>query len=192
MASTLSTGDNLSLRPRWGWLLGLGILMILLGSIALGDTLVVTLVSVLLIGWLLIGAGILHIVHLIRHAETRSIWHVLNAVIDLVAGGYLVIHPALGAITLTLILSVFFFATGITRLVAIFRTNQPHKLWPVLDALISILMGVMLWIHWPWTGFWFIGFAVALGLVFRGWAWVMVALALRARGSRSALSTQPA
>jgi uncharacterized membrane protein HdeD (DUF308 family) len=166
--------------------------MILLGSIALGDTLMVTLVSVLLIGWLLIGAGILHIVHLIRRAETRSFWHILSAIIDLLAGFYLVIHPALGAITLTLVLSAFFFATGITRLVAALQMNEPHKLWPVFDSLISILLGVMLWIHWPWTGFWFIGFAVVIGLVFRGWTWVMIALALRARESRSALSTQPA
>jgi uncharacterized membrane protein HdeD (DUF308 family) len=166
--------------------------MILLGTVALGDTVAVTLVSVLLIGWLLIGAGVLHVVHLIRRTETRSLWHILGVVCDFIAGFYLVVHPALGAITLTLVLSAFLFVSGVTRLIGVFQANLPRRGWPALDALLSIVLGIMLFAHWPWTGFWFIGFAIAIGLIFRGWAWVMIALALRARAGRPALSTQTA
>jgi uncharacterized membrane protein HdeD (DUF308 family) len=193
MASSIMSVMDTSPRLRWGWLLALGIAMILLGSIALGDALVVTLISILLLGWLLIGAGILHIIHLVRNLEGRSVWHIVNVILDLVAGFYFVTHPGLGAVTLTLVLAAFFLVSGITRLIAAFQANLPHRVWPIVDALISISLGVMLWIHWPWTGLWFIGFAVAIGLIFRGWGLVMIAFALRSSSWRpSGLSSQSA
>jgi uncharacterized membrane protein HdeD (DUF308 family) len=193
MASSIMSAMDPSPRLRWGWVLALGIAMILLGSTALGDALAVTLISILLLGWLLIGAGVLHMIHLIRNVEARSVWRVVNVILDIVAGFYFVSHPGLGAVTLTLVLAGFFLASGIVRLIAVVQADLPHKLWPIVDGLISIALGAMLWIHWPWTGLWFIGFALAIGLIFRGWGWVMVALTLRARNTRpSGLSTQPA
>lgn len=178
-----------SLESKWGWLLALGIALIILGTLALGDTLAVTVVSVLLVGWLLIVAGVFHVIHLLRHTEVRSFWNVLDTIIDFVAGAYLIVHPALGALALTLVLAAFLLATGVTRLIGVFRGDLPHKFWPVLDGILSIVLGILLWVHWPWTGLWFIGFAIAIGLIFRGWAWVMLALALR---SRPAVLHQPA
>jgi uncharacterized membrane protein HdeD (DUF308 family) len=191
-ASAITTGPQAFPRFRWGWLLALGIAMILLGTVALGDMLAVTLISVLLVGWLLIASGIFHVVHLIRNTEVRSFWHILGTICDFVAGFYLVIHPALGALTLTLVLAAFLLVSGVTRLVGVFQASLPHKFWPVLDALLSIVLAIMLWIHWPWTGLWFIGFAIAIGLISRGWAWVMVALALRGRGVHPTELMQPA
>ncbi len=188
MAATPSAGNGQVPALSSGWLLTLGILMILLGSIAMGDSLAVTLISVLLLGWLLVGSGILHVVNLFRHTETRTFPHILNAIFDIVAGLYFVAHPGLGAVTLTLVLAAFLVISGATRIVAVFQANLPQKFWPVLDGLLSIVLGLMLWLHWPATGLWFIGFAISIGLIFRGWAWVMIALALR----RPAAGVQPA
>ena len=185
-------GPLASLRSRWGWLLAMGIAMILLGIVALADTLAVTLVSVLLIGCLLIASGIFHVVHMFRHAEVRSFWNILGTICDFVAGFYMVVNPALGALTLTLVLSAFLLVSGVTRLIGVFHVDLPHKFWPIVDSILSIILGVLLWVHWPWTGLWFIGFAIAIALIFRGWAWVMVALALRSHWRRPALSPQRA
>jgi uncharacterized membrane protein HdeD (DUF308 family) len=182
-ASTSIEGLLNAPRLKWGWLLALGIGMILLGTIALGDTLAVTLVSVVLIGWLLLVAGILHVIHLIRNKEARTFWRILGVVCDFVAGFYLVTHPALGALTLTLVIAAFLLVSGITRLVGVFERNLPNKFWPTVDGLLSIVLAIMLWRHWPWSGLWFIGFALAIGLIFRGWAWVMIALSLRRQPS---------
>jgi len=51
-----------------------------------------------------------------------------------------------------------------------FQANMPFEFWPLLDGLLSSVLGFTLWIHWPATGLWFIGFAIAIGLIFRGWA----------------------
>ena len=185
-------GPFASLTLKWGWLLALGIALIVLGTVALGDTLAVTLVSVFLIGWLLIASGIFHVVHLFRHSEIRSFWNILGTICDFGAGAYMVANPALGALTLTLVLAAFLLVSGVTRLIGVFRANLPHKFWPVLNGILSIVLGILLWAHWPWTGLWFIGFAIAIELIFRGWAWVMVALALRSRTAPSASSPQPA
>jgi uncharacterized membrane protein HdeD (DUF308 family) len=180
-ASASARGSFEPLHLRWGWLLALGITLIILGTIALGDTLLVTLVSVLLLGWLLIGSAIIHVVHLFRHTETRSFWNFATIILDLLAGLFLIVHPAFGALTLTLALAAFFLASGIARVIAAVSTGAPHKFWPILNGVISILLGILLFVHWPVSGLWFIGLAIGIELIFRGWAWVMIAFALRSR-----------
>jgi len=192
MENTSIAGSVASLQLKWGWLLALGVSLIILGTVALGDTLMVTVISVLLLGWLLIASGVFHVVHLFRHTEIRSFWNILGTIFDFLAGVYLVVNPALGALSLTLVLAAFLLASGITRLIGVFHANLPHKFWAVLDGILSIVLGLLLLAHWPWTGLWFIGFAIAIELIFRGWAWVMVSLALRSRISRAVISPQPA
>lgn len=177
---------------RWGWLLTLGIVMVTLGTIALGDTLALTFVSVFLLGWLLIASGLVHVVHLIRHTEQRSFWHIAGAIFDFIAGFYLIVNPAVGALTLTLVLAAFFLASGVTRLIGLFSVNLPHKLWPAVNAIVSILLGILIWVHWPTSGLWFIGLAVGIELIIRGWSWIMLAFAIRSRPALLAPSSQPA
>jgi len=172
-------GTFASLHLNWGWILVLGIALIILGTIALGDTLIVTLVSVLLLGWLLIGSAIVHVVHLIRNSEVRSTWHIAAVILDLLAGFFLILNPAIGALSLTLVLAAFFLASGIARVAAAVSSGTPHRFWPILNGAVSILLGLLLFIHWPSSGLWFIGLAIGIELIFRGWAWVMLAFALR-------------
>jgi len=178
-----------SLHLKWGWLLATGVALVLLGTVALGDTIAVTVVSVFLLGWLLIASGVVHVVHLVRHTELRSFWHIAGAIFDFAAGSYLIANPAFGALTVTIVLAGFFMASGITRLAGVFRVNLPHKFWPVLNGIVSILLGILLWIHWPTSGLWFIGFAIGIELIIRGWTWILLAFALR---SRPVLRAEPA
>jgi uncharacterized membrane protein HdeD (DUF308 family) len=189
MEASLSVGEAFeSLRLRWGWLLGLGIALIILGIVALGDTFAVTFISVILLGWLLIGSAIVHAVHLVRHTEVRSFWSFVTVILDVVAGVFLIARPALGALTLTLVLAAFFLASGIMRIINVLGEHTPNKFWPMLNGIISLLLGILLWVHWPWSGLWFIGLAIGIELIFRGWTWVMVALMLRGRPPRSAMA----
>jgi uncharacterized membrane protein HdeD (DUF308 family) len=51
------------LRRNWGWFLTLGILLVVLGMIALGASVAMTIASVMLFGWLLIIGGVLEAIH---------------------------------------------------------------------------------------------------------------------------------
>src|SRR5271167_1149623 len=142
METSASLNDSIaSLKLSRGWLLALGAALIVLGTVALGDTLAVTVVSVFLIGCLLIASGIFHAVHLVRHSEIRSFWNILGTVCDVGAGLYMIASPTLGALTLTLVLAVFLLVSGVTRLIAVYRANLPHKFWPFLDSILSIGLG---------------------------------------------------
>lgn len=184
MSATVMSGmsgafENVS--GRWGWFLGLGIALVILGFVAFGDTVLVTFVSVALLGWILIFSAIFHAVQWLRGKETRHFLDLLGLVLDLIVGLMLLGNPALGALTLTLVLAIFFLVGGLMRLFGALASNMPHRGWTILDGAVAALLGILLWIHWPTSGLWFIGFAIGIELIFRGWAWIMLGLWLRRR-----------
>jgi uncharacterized membrane protein HdeD (DUF308 family) len=181
------TADSLErIRERWGWFLVLGIAVIVLGVVALGDTIMVTLFSVVVLGWLLILSAIFHAVQWFRGRNQRHYLDLLGFVLDLVVGAILLSNPAVGALTLTLVLAVFFLVGGLMRAFGALSSDVPHRAWAVLDGAIAALLGVLLWIHWPSSALWFIGFAIGVELIFRGWAWVMLAFSLRRHAVKAA------
>jgi uncharacterized membrane protein HdeD (DUF308 family) len=174
------------IQERWGWFLILGIAVIVLGVVALGDTIMVTLFSVVVLGWLLILSAIFHAVQWLRGREARHYLDLLGFVFDLVVGAILLTNPAVGALTLTLVLAVFFLAGGLIRVFGALTSEIPHRAWAVMDGAVAALLGILLWVHWPSSGLWFIGFAIGVELIFRGWAWVMLAFSLRRRSVAAA------
>jgi len=175
-----------SIRDRWGRFLVLGIAVVVLGFIALGDTLLVTIISVALLGWVLIISSIFHAVQWFRGKEERHFLDLLGLILDLVVGGIILANPAAGALTLTLVLAVFFLAGGLMRVFGSMTAETPHRGWSVLNGVVSALLGVLLLAHWPSSGLWFIGFAIGIELIFRGWTWIMLSLWLRRRSVAAA------
>jgi uncharacterized membrane protein HdeD (DUF308 family) len=186
MAVAATPGIFERARERWGWFLALGIALIACGIIALGDTFMVTIFSVGVIGWLLIFSAIFHAIHWFRGRETRHYLNLFGFIINFIVGLILALDPAAGALTLTLVLAAFFLVVGAMHLFAALSSEIPHRGWTMLDGAISVLLGILLWIHWPVSALWFIGFAVGVALIFRGWAWVMLGLKLRPRGHAAA------
>jgi uncharacterized membrane protein HdeD (DUF308 family) len=188
MAASVISGALEQISGRWGWFLALGIALVVLGFIALGDTAMVTIISVALVGWLFVLSAIFHTVQWFRGRETRHILGLLLTILDFFVGLLLLLDPALGALTLTLVLAVFFLVSGLMRLFAAISSNAPHRGWAILDGAVSALLGIVLLIHWPISGLWFIGFAVGVALIFRGWTWIMLALWLRRRHTAQAMA----
>jgi uncharacterized membrane protein HdeD (DUF308 family) len=169
-----------AVRRHWIWFFALGILLLVLGLIALGSSLLATLVSVVLFGWLLVFSGIVHLVHAFRVRDWGGfLLGLLVGVLDLVVGGLLVMRPAAGALTLTLVLAAFFIVGGLYQIIAALLLQLPKWWWALISGLISLLLGVLLWAEWPVSALWFIGFCVGVALIFRGSTWVMVALTAR-------------
>lgn len=150
--------------------------MILLGAAALFNWFVSSPISVSLTGWLLIGAGVLQLAYM-RHHQT--FWHLCSVVPDVLPGLYLVFQPRTGPGGLTAAISVALFCGAGIRFFAIFEANQRHKRWHALEAVICCILALLLYTKLPPNGLWFIGFAIALALIARGWSWVMVRFAFR-------------
>lgn len=169
------------LRREWGWLLVFGCLSILLGMIAIAFSVAVTLVSVIFLAWLLIIGGILEGVHALRHRFHRPhlFWYLLEAILAVVVGALLLRSPAEGAVVITLLLATYFVVAGVFRIVAALMLRFPAWSWTLFNGIITLALGILVWVGWPASGLSVLGVFIAVNLIFSGWARVMLALALR-------------
>jgi uncharacterized membrane protein HdeD (DUF308 family) len=170
--------DNI--RHRWGWLLALGISMVILGTIALFITPAATLGTVLVLGWLLVVSGVAEAVHAFSVRKWTGIFlHLIGGILGVLVGLLIVTHPVAGALAWTLLFASFFTVVGMFRLVTAIRLKFPNWGWAAFDGAVTLLLGLLLWMDWPGSGLWFIGFAVGISLLLRGWSYVMFAIAIR-------------
>ena len=168
-------------RAHWQWFLAMGIVLIVVGTIAIGATELMTIVSVPLLGWLLIIAGIFEIAHGITRRQWSGFFiNVLGGVLYAVAGLLIILNPAMAAVTLTLLIAMILIVAGIFRLFIAFTTGLHHRAWVIVNGAISVILGFMIWDSWPFSGTWVIGMFVGIDMIFDGWTEVM--LALQARG----------
>jgi len=157
------------IRNSWGWFLGLGILLMLLGAVCIIGDVTATFATVLFFGWLLLISGI---VALVQAFSTRN-WsgfflHLLSALFRGFTGYLLVRYPLAGAASLTLILASFFVVTGIFRAIAAGAIKFPRWGWAVFSGIVSVVLGVVLLVQMPVSSIWFIGFAIGVDLIFDG------------------------
>ena len=148
---------------------------------ALWMTFGLTLASVLFFGVLLIVGGLSQLLQAIKCKGWKSVlWHVVIALLYVVAGSVIVIDPILASVTLTLVLAGILIAVGVFRIIMALQLQPVDGwFWPLLSGLVSILQGGMIIAQWPLSGFWVIGLFVAIELIFNGWASVFIALAAR-------------
>jgi uncharacterized membrane protein HdeD (DUF308 family) len=167
------------LRHKWGWFLTLGIIMLLLGIVAFIITPAATIGTVLVLGWLIVISGVVEAIHAFRMRKWGGIFlHFVGGILGVLIGLLIVTHPVAGALAWTLLFASFFTVIGIFRTVAAIQLKFPNWGWAVFDGVVTLGLGILLWAEWPWSGFWFMGVAVGVSLVLRGWAYMMLAFAL--------------
>lgn len=172
---------------NWGWLLALGIISIILGVIALLDSIVATIASMLVFGWLLLIAGIVEVVHVFRYRKSGHLFlHSLNAALAFVVGLMLLRYPVPGAVIVTLLLTVYFTVAGIFRIVSALTLRFPYWGWALMNGVVTLLLGVMVWAHWPSSALWIIGMFIGIDLIFTGWAQVMLSSGVHSLSSHPA------
>jgi uncharacterized membrane protein HdeD (DUF308 family) len=89
----------------------------------------------------------------------------------------------LGMASLTLVLAIFFFAEGIVDTVAYFSTRASG--WMLLNGLVTILLGILIYVHWPSSSLWVIGTLLGISMIMTGTTRFMMAMALRRLASSS-------
>jgi len=156
----------------------MGVLFIVLGLVAIGEPLVAGLAVAVLAGWLLLAGGIVHAVSAFRAGGAKSvIWHALLAVLYLAGGVYFVTHPLLGLGTLTLFLSVILLVEGVVWVVAYFQLRS--NIWMLLNGVITLVLGLMIWAGWPSTSVWAIGTLLGVNLLMTGFSILFAGAAVR-------------
>ena len=180
-------------RAHRTWFLIFGIVLIILGSIAIGSAELMTMVSVLLFGWLLIFAGLFEIIHgFARRAWGGFFINLMGGLLYGVTGLLMVSHPGIAAITLTLMIALLFIVAGTFRIFVAFSTPIQHRGWLILNGAISLILGFCIMDSWPVSGLWVIGLFIGIDMIFDGWTEVMLALSSGPGGPTTPAQPTPA
>jgi uncharacterized membrane protein HdeD (DUF308 family) len=168
-------------RQASTWSILWGVLLIILGMLAVGSPLLAAVAVNVVIAWLIVLAGAAHLVLAFQARGAGSlIWKLLVGLAYVCFGVYLIVHPALGVVSLTLVLALLFLIEGILDIVLFFRMRSVGgSSWVLVDGIVTLLLGLMIYRHWPSSSAWAIGTLVGVSLIISGVARVMLSLAVR-------------
>ena len=168
-------------KQNWGWLLALGILFVILGTVGLGMTVALTLTSLIFLGAFMIAGGVFQLVAAFREKTGKRLaLGLLLAVLYIIAGIWVIQNPAMASAFATAMIAGLITALGILRLLAAFeRKPESGWLWMLLSGITSLLLAGMIFMAWPSSALWVIGLFLAIEMIFHGWAYIFTALALR-------------
>jgi uncharacterized membrane protein HdeD (DUF308 family) len=145
------------------------------------------------VGWLMVFDGVVQGIHAFRSKGIgRLSWKLLIAILYLAAGIYFLLHPFLAVAALTLGLAMFFFVHGVLDLVSYLSSRKGRgALWLLFNGAISIILGAMIWRHWPSSSLWVLGQLVGIGMLMTGMTRLMMALAMRRRAAEATKTHVP-
>jgi uncharacterized membrane protein HdeD (DUF308 family) len=171
-----------------GWSIGLSVLMIAAGILAIASPLAAGIAVNVLVAWLLVFSGC---VHLVFSWYTRStggfLFELLLGILYIFIGVYLLMHPLAGLMSLTLALAIYLFLEAILEFALGFKLRPlPGSGWLIFDGIITLILAVMIWRTWPSSTAWVIGTLVGISMLFSGTSRLMLSLAARSVTSKLA------
>ena len=168
-------------KESLGWLIGLSILMIVAGILAIIVPPAAGFAVAILVGWLLVFSGGSHLVFAWKTRPTGGfVWVLLVGILYIVVGAYLLLHPVAGLASLTLALAIYLFVEGILVFVLSFLLRPlPGSGWILLDGIITLILAIMIWRTWPSSTEWVIGMLVGISMLFSGVTRLMLCFAAR-------------
>lgn len=180
----MSTETNRKSPPftgSWQVLAGVGVLVSVLGIIAIFSPFVTGIALSPILGVLLVIGGISHAVHVFFAEGTRRfIWQALLAVAYVVSGIALIANPILGLLTLTLLLAVFFVIEGLIEIVMGVRLRPASGWgWLLASGVIGIVAGALVWAGWPISALWVVGLVFGIKLLSTGATMIVLAMGSR-------------
>jgi uncharacterized membrane protein HdeD (DUF308 family) len=164
-----------------GWSIGLSVLMIVAGILAIALPLAAGIAVNIVIAWLLVFSGC---VHLVFSWNSRSgggfLWELLVGILYIFIGVYLLMHPVAGLVSLTIALAIYLFLEAILEFVLGFTLRPlPGTGWLIFDGIVTLILAIMIWRTWPTSAPWIIGTLVGISMLFSGISRLMLSLAAR-------------
>jgi uncharacterized membrane protein HdeD (DUF308 family) len=172
-----------SLRLHWRAFLIEGIVLFILGLLAIFIPVVATIAVEVLVGWVLLASGVVGLISTFRMRSSPGFgWSLLSAAIAIAAGVILLAWPLSGVLSLTLILTAFLTIEGVASImISLSHRHGFSARWALLlvSGLIDLILAAMIFLGLPGTAAWAIGLLVGINMVFGGST--LVSMALQAR-----------
>jgi len=177
-----------ALHAHWVLFLIEGVVLLVLGATAIGLPPLATLAATIIIGWLFLVSGVMGLITTFMMRQAPGFWwSLISAVLGVVVGTLLLASPLSGAVSLTIVLVVFFVIEGVASIM--FALDHKRELsgkwgWMLVSGIVDLVLAAMIVGGLPSTAAWAIGLLVGINMVFGGSA--LIAMALDARNAAPA------
>lgn len=174
--------NRLAFGKNWGWFLIWGILLVILGALAITATTLTTLISVVFLGFVILITGIVVIIDSFTFWWRKGsgfFFHIIMGILYFAVGVMLIKSPLAGSLSITFLLGILYTVVGIFRLLSSMSLRSPQWGWIFFNGIITLLLGILILSSWPESSLFIIGLFVGIDLLFTGWAYIMSAFAAR-------------
>ena len=158
------------------WFLVAGVILILLGMVAIAVPLAASVAIEILFGWIFVLSGVVTIVHSFRALSSgKCILRLLSGIFYLATGIIFLGYPMQGVLVLAVLLAVFFILEGVIKIaVAIQLQPRPNWGWMLASGIAALILAAIIFSGYPGNEAWLLGLLVGLNLLFSGWTMLML------------------
>ncbi len=170
------------LRDHWWAFLALGITLAVIGSVCIIHPFVASVTSVVLLGFLLVAAGIAQVLSSFLAGKWSGMFmHLFVGVLYGIVGFMIIDAPVENTLLLTKILAIFLMVVGLINILYSLIERFQGWGWVLLNGGITFLLGLLINRQWPSSAMWVIGLFIGIEMIFNGWAWIMFAFGIKPR-----------
>ena len=157
-------------RMATRWSMVWGVIMFVCGLLAIALPLATSIGIMIVLGWLILLSAFAHLIFIFHsHSIGGAIWKLLLAVFYAFTGFYMVTHPLLGVATATIVLAIFLLCEGVVEIAFYFHIRRArHAVWVLFDGIVTLILGYLIWAHWPSNLAWVLGTLIGISLMFSG------------------------
>ena len=158
------------IKQASGLVIATGVLLVILGFMAVAAPLAAGLSIAIAVGLLLIigGAGQLFFSSKAGSFGAGLMVFLLGA-LKIVAGGVMVAHPLVALASLTMVLAIYFLIEGVGEIFWGFQLRPASGWgWALASGVAALVLGILIWSEFPLSGVWAVGTLVGIKLLFSG------------------------
>jgi uncharacterized membrane protein HdeD (DUF308 family) len=182
-----------NIEKKWGWLVAVGVLMMVTGILAIAFVGVTSLLSVIYLGLMFMVGGVAEIIFVFSTRPHSDMWyHLLFGLLFAVAGFLIFSNPLPNLVFLTMLIAAVFLVTGLSTLIVSVVERFSNWGWFALNGAIAVLAAVLIFRNPLYSSIWLIGTLVGIEFLFRGFAWIALGLTGRALSRGGLAPLRPA
>ena len=168
-------------KEATGMSIGLAVVMILLGFLAVFLPFATGIALSILVGWIIVFSGFAYLAHAFAARGAGAfLWRTLIGIAYVVGGFYLAFHPGLTLESLTLVVAAVFFVESVLEFIVFFQFRAlPGSGWILFDGILTLVLAYVIWRPWPASSLWAIGTLVGINLIASGSTRLMYSVGVR-------------
>jgi len=182
-SADIRSAVSAAIHRHWGLFLFEGIVLIILGTMAVLVPAVASVAATIVFGWILLLSGVVGLVATFRAKGSPGFaWSLISAILGIAAGLILLSMPVQGALSLTAVLIAFLLVEGVATVLFALEHRKGSSgrwSWVLTSGIVDLVLGFILLAGLPGTAVWALGLLIGINMIFGGWSLVWMALHAR-------------